>query len=111
MPSRNGWAPFNSPTIGGAVDKIPDIKSNKMLLGPELRQNLLQRRFQEGSEPEEMAALRNVHRPKLSHPFVDILENMPMDRLQVREIESACNRRGDQICNASMGLACFKAGE
>jgi len=33
-----------------------------------------------------------------------------MDRLQVRDIEFAGNGRIDQLCNASMSLACFKAG-
>jgi len=73
--------------IGGAVDKLLGVKSNKMLLGRELRQNLLQCRLEESSQSEEMAALRNVHRPKLSRPFVHVLENVPMDRLQMRDIE------------------------
>jgi hypothetical protein len=76
--------------ICGAVNKLLTVKSNKMLLGRELRQNLLQRWFEESSQPEEMAALRNVHRPKLSGPFVHILEDVPMERLQVRYIESTC---------------------
>jgi hypothetical protein len=48
-----------------------------MLLGRELRPHRLQCRFEKSSESEETAALRNVHRPKLSRPF--ILENLPMD--------------------------------
>jgi hypothetical protein len=75
--------------IGGAVDKILGVKSNKMLLGRELCQNLLQRGFEKSSQPKEMSSLRDVHGPKFTSPFVYILENVPMDRLQVRDIESA----------------------
>jgi catechol 2,3-dioxygenase-like lactoylglutathione lyase family enzyme len=35
--------------------------------------------------------------------------DVPMDRLDVRDIESAWNGSIDQLCNASMRLACFKA--
>jgi len=95
--------------VGGAVDKVLDVKSNEMLLGCELRQNLLQRGFEKSRQPKEMASLRDVHGPKLSRPFVHILENEPMDRFQMRDIESACNGIIDQLRNASMGLARFKA--
>jgi len=109
LPSRNGWAAFNADEVGGAVDKVLDVKSNEMLLGCELRQNLLQRGFEKSRQPKEMASLRDVHGPKLSRPFLHILENVPMDRFQMRDIESACNGLVDQLRNVSMGLARFKA--
>jgi hypothetical protein len=92
--------------VGSAVEKILGVKSNKMLLGRELCQNLLQRGFEKSRQPKEMASLRDVHGPKLSRPFLHILENVPMDRFQMRDIESTCKRRVDQLCNASMSLAC-----
>src|SRR3989442_14189451 len=72
--------------IRGAVGERRSIEVNEVALGCEFFQGLLQRRFQEASDSEEMAALGYVHRPKLSRPFVHILENVQMQRLEVRDI-------------------------
>src|SRR5437879_2841741 len=52
--------------IGRAAGKHCGIEVNKVVLGRELFQGLPQCRLEEGGEPEEMAALGYVHRPKLS---------------------------------------------
>jgi len=56
-----------------------------------------------------MAALGYVHGPKLSRPFVHILEDVPMNRLKVYDIESSRSRSIDQLCNAAVRSAGFEA--
>ena len=76
--------------VGGAVGKDVGIKIDEMFFSRELRENLLECWFEKISEPKKMAALRDVHCPKLSRPFVHLLENVAMNRFQVVEIELTC---------------------
>ena len=72
---------------GGAPREPGGIEAGEVVFGGEFLQNLLQRRFEEGGDSEKMAALGYVDRPKLSRPFVNVPENVSMNRLEVRDVE------------------------
>jgi hypothetical protein len=56
-----------------------------------------------------MTALGNIHRPKLSRLLVHVLEDVPMNRLQVADIESPGKWIVDQLRDAVVGSACLEA--
>jgi hypothetical protein len=56
-----------------------------------------------------MAAFGDVHRPKLSRPFIYIPEGVPMDRFQVGEIELSREGVVDQLRDPSVGSSCLEA--
>ena len=67
--------------VGGPVNKVPTSSPTRWFSVASFDSNLLQCGFKESSQSKKMASLRDVHGPKLSRPFVHVLENMPMDRL------------------------------
>ena len=95
--------------IGRAIGKHRGIQVSEVVLHREFLQDLLQRRFEERSDSEEMAALGYVHRPKLSRPFVHVLEDVPMNRLKMRDVESPRHEGINQLRNAPVRAACFEA--
>src|ERR1017187_858558 len=95
--------------IGSAPGKARSIEVNEVIPGREFFQDLLQRRFEEGSESEEVPSLGYVHRPKLSRPFVHVLEDVPMNRLEVCDVEFPRNGSIDRLCNAPVRSARFEA--
>ena len=56
-----------------------------------------------------MPTLGDVHRPKLSCPFIYVLEDVPMDRFQVGEIEPSREGVVDQLRDPSVGSSCLEA--
>jgi hypothetical protein len=58
-----------------------------------------------------MATLRYVHRPELPRPFIHILEDVPMDRLEVRDIECAFHGSVDQLRDAAMRSTRFESSQ
>jgi hypothetical protein len=95
--------------IRGAAGKNVGIEIGEMVLCREFLQNRPERRFEEPSVSEELAALRYVHRPKLSRPFVHVVEDVTMDRFEVLDIESARKWAIDQLGNALVRSPRFKA--
>ena len=63
----------------------------------------------DGIQAEELAALGYIYGPELSGPLVHVLEDVPMNRLEMRNVESSRQGSIDQLCNAPVRLAGFKA--
>src|SRR5258708_1118074 len=95
--------------IRSPAGKHRGIEVHEVLFGRQSLQGLLQRRFEEVCEPEEMASLGYIHCPELSGPLVYVLENVPMNRFEMRDVESPRNGSIDQLSNATVGSTCFKA--
>src|SRR5580658_43806 len=94
--------PRGAPGEGGGV------QSGEVVPSRELFQDLSQRRFEECRRAEEVAALGYVHGPKVSCPSVNILEDISMNRLEVRNVEFPGNGSLDQLRNAPVRAARFK---
>src|SRR5216110_3178289 len=73
--------------IGSSLGERCSIEGSELVFSRKFLQGLRYGGFQEGGESEEMAAFGHVHRPKLSRPLVHVLKDVPMDRLEVRDIE------------------------
>ena len=53
----------------------------------------MQRRFDKGSDSEEVAALRDIDGSEFAGPPIHILKDVPVDSFQMRHVEPPYQRR------------------
>jgi hypothetical protein len=75
--------------VSCSADEYGVAEPLQVLLVCEPREELGRRRNQCRGKRERGVALADVHRSELSCPVVDVLEDVSMDRLKVREVVSA----------------------
>ena len=94
--------------VSRSLGKLIRAQALQVFLARQLSKRLLERGFEEIGEPEEMPALGDVHCPELAGPLVDILEDVPMDRFQVLDVEGSRRWSVDQLGNAPVRASRFE---
>ena len=77
-------------SLGGKRVRIQPLE--KVFFGQTIK-SLLQLPFNILGITEGIAALRDTNTPRLTRPFVDIMDKMPMDCTIVLIIQFACRQR------------------
>ncbi len=90
--------------------KVVAIQALEVRLGAHLGSQFIECRSDEGRACEERRArFGDINVAQLAGPRIDVLEEMPMDRLQMRAVEVAGDRTFLELPQSSEGGPCFEA--
>jgi hypothetical protein len=97
--------------VSGSRGEAINGKPAKMRLGLQLRERAFEARRDVLMEGERVAGFRDVDGAELPGPGEDVLENVAMDRLEMRGIEGAGNWLRFQLAQATGCGVCLELAQ